>query len=123
ALLEALDELVEPGARVLGNPSTGTGFGYFLSGVDVFPRTWSPPTSQSWTVLGEYLRDAAADPEVCEALTAYGQPEYVLDFGLGEEGPGRYELPGMTDFSGQDGFELVAEDGDVSLWRITACDQ
>ena len=123
ALLESLDELVEPGARVLGNPSTGSGFGYFLSGVDVFPRTWSPPASQSWTVLGAHLRDVAVDADVCEALMVYGQPEYVLDFGVGEEGPGRYELPGMTDFSGQDGFELVAEDGEVSLWRITACDQ
>lgn len=122
-LLESLDQLVEPGSRVIGNPSTGTGFGYFLSGVDVYPRTWSPPTSPHWVVLGQHLRDAATDVEVCEALSAYAEPEYVLDFGLGEQGPGRYELPGMTDFAGQDGFEFVAEEGDVSLWRITACDQ
>lgn len=122
-LLESLDELVDPGARVLGNPSTGTGFGYFLSGVDVYPRTWSPPTSPQWAILGQHLRDAAADPDVCEALATYAEPGYVLDFGLGEQGPGRYEMPGMTDFAGQDGFELVAEEGDVSLWRITACDQ
>lgn len=123
ALLESLDELVEPGARVLGNPSTGTGFGYFLSGVDVYPRTWSPPATPTWAVLGASLRDAADVPEVCDALAAYSDPEYVLDFGPGEEGPGRYEMPGMTDFRGQDGFELVADEGDVSLWRITACDQ
>lgn len=122
-LLESLDQLVDPGSRVIGNPSTGTGFGYFLSGVDVYPRTWSPPTSALWAVLGEHLRDAAADPAVCEALSAYAEPEYVLDFGLGEQGPGRYEMPGMTDFAGQDGFEFVEEEGDVSLWRITACDQ
>jgi len=29
----------------------------------------------------------------------------------------------MTDFAGQDGFELVAQEGGVSLWRITACAQ
>lgn len=122
-LLESLDEFVDPGARVLGNPSTGTGFGYFLSGVDVYPRTWSPPTSPQWAVLGQHLRDAASDPDVCDALSTYAEPGYVLDFGLGEQGPGRYEMPGMTDFAGQDGFELVTEEGDVSLWRITACDQ
>lgn len=122
-MLESLNELVEPDARVLGNPSTGTGFGYFLSGVDVYPRTWSKPKSDVWDVLAADLRDAATDPAVCEALAAYGDPEYVLDFGLGEEGPGRYVMPGMTDFRGQDGFELIAAEGAVSLWRITACAQ
>lgn len=122
-LLESLPELVEPGSRVIGNPSTGTGFGYFLSGIDVFPRTWAPPTSQEWNVLAQDLRDVASEPAVCEALAVYGSPEYVLDFGLGDVLPGRYEVPGMTDFEDQDGFELVAEEGDASLWRITACAQ
>jgi len=121
ALLESLDEHVEDGAVVLGNPSTGSGFGYFLSGVDVYPRTWSPPTQEQWHVLANGLRDAAELPEVCDALEYFGDPEYVLDFGPGEVDPGRYVMPGMTDFAGQDGFERVAEEGDVSLWRITAC--
>ncbi len=122
-LLESLPEIVEPGARVLGNPSTGTGFGYMLSGVDVFPRNWSQPRSAQWRVLAEQLRDAAQEPAVCEALAAYGDPEYVLDFGPGEDSPGRFELPGMTGFRGQPGFELVGEAGEASLWRITACTQ
>lgn len=123
ALLESLDELVAADARVLGNPSTGTGFGYFLSGIDVYPRTWSPPKTEPWSVLAANLRDAASEPAVCKALTVYGDAEYVLDFGIGEQGSGRYMMPGMTGFEGQDGFELVAEEGDVSLWRITACAQ
>ena len=121
-LLESLDDVVEPDARVLGNPSTGSGFGYFLSGVDVYPRTWAPPTTDEWAVLAADLRDAATDPAVCEAIDAYGA-DYVLDFGPGEASPGRYEMAGMTDFAGQDGFELVAQEGGVSLWRITACAQ
>lgn len=123
ALLEALDDLVDADARIIGNPSTGTAFGYFLSGLDVYPRTWSPPTSDAWTILAAELRDVAEDPEVCDALAAYGDPEYVLDFGIGEQAPGRYEMPGMTEFAGQDGFEFVAQEGEVSLWRITACAQ
>lgn len=123
ALLERLDDYVAPDERVIGNPSTGTGFGYFLSGRDVYPRTWSPPRTAQWDVLGESLRDAVAVPEVCDALAAYGSPEFVLDFGPGEQGPGRYEFQGMTGFEGQDGFVLIAEEGDASLWRITACDQ
>ncbi|UJP11487.1 hypothetical protein L2X99_08310 [Microbacterium sp. KUDC0406] len=123
ALLEKLDEYVEPGARVIGNPSTGMGFGYFFSGVDVYPRTWAPPSSGPWQVLAEGLRDGATDPAVCEALRAYGDPAYVLDFGPGEDEPGRYIMPGMTDFAGQPGFERVTGVGDASLWRITACAQ
>lgn len=121
-LLESLDGLVDSDSRVLGNPSTGSGFGYFLSGVDVFPRNWAPPTSEEWSVLGQRLRDAADDPDVCEAVRLYGA-EYVLDFGPGEETPGRYKMPGLTEFEGQEGFELVAEEGEASLWRITACSQ
>lgn len=120
-LLEALDEEVPDGARVLSNPSTGAGFGYMLSGVDVYPRTWSAPKTDAWQVLASRLRDAGTDSSVCDALNAYGDPEYVLDFGPGEAAPGRYEMPGITDFDGQPGFEEIAEVGDVSLWRITAC--
>lgn len=122
-LLESLVDDVADDERVLGNPSTGTGFGYFLSGLDVYPRTWAPPRSDAWQVLAGDLRNAASEAAVCDALVTYGSPEYVLDFGPGETEPGRYVMPGMTDFEGQDGFELVAERGDVSLWRITACDE
>lgn len=120
-LLESLPELVPEGERILGNPSAGTGFGYAFSGMDVYPRSWSPPSNQAWTVLAGELRDVASEPAVCEALTAIGSPGYVLDFGPGEVKPGRYVMPGLTDFDGQDGFEFIAAEGEASLWRITAC--
>lgn len=122
-LLESLSAHVPAGALVIGNPSTGSGFGYFLSGVDVYPRTWAAPRTPEWDVLAAGLRDAATDPAVCSALQAFGDPQYVLDFGEGEDLPGRYVVPGMTDFAGQPGFELVESVGDASLWRITACAQ
>lgn len=120
-LLEALPEYVGDDAKVIGNPSTGIGFGYMLSGLDVFPRTWSPPRSAAWETVAEDLRDAGDDPAVCAALATLGEPDYVLDFGAGENTPGRFLMPGMTDFAGQPGFELVAERGAAELWRITAC--
>lgn len=121
ALLERLPDSVPEGARVIGNPSTGMGFGYMLSGRDVYPRTWAQPSSEAWDVISQRLRDADDDPSVCGALAVYGQPQYVLDFGEGETTPGRYVLPGMTGFDDAPGFELVDQDGEASLWRITAC--
>lgn len=122
ALLERLPEHVGPADRVIGNPSTGTGFGYLFSGVDVYPRTWAHPRTDPWRAIQNGLRDAASEPEVCEALAVYGSPDFVLDFGLGEDSPGRFELPGMTGFEDMPGFEFVDREGDASLWRITACD-
>lgn len=121
-LLERLSESVSPDTRVIGNPSTGSGFGYVLGGVDVFPRTWSHPRTDTWVTIQNGLRDVANSPDVCAALDAYGGSEYVLDFGEGEATPGRFVLPGMSGFQGQPGFELIDREGAASLWRVTACD-
>lgn len=121
ALLESLPEYVGADDRVIANPGTGAGFGYMLSGLDVYPRTWAPPATAEWDVLAQRLHEAASDPSVCEALMAYDTPEFVLDFGRGSTEPGRYVMPGMTGFADSDGFEMVAREGDASLWRITAC--
>lgn len=120
-LLERLPETLPEDARVIGNPSTGMGFAFALSGVDAIPRTWSPGSGENWTTLAENLRDVGEHPEVCEALAAFGNPEYVIDFGAGETTSGRFKMPGFTDFVGQPGFELVDSVGDASVWRITAC--
>ncbi|WP_203137744.1 DUF6541 family protein [Microbacterium sp. JZ31] len=120
ALLETLPDLVAEDATIIGNPGTGMGFGFALTGLDVQPRSWRPPRS-FLDVLGRRLPEAAADPAVCEIVDEVGA-DYVLDFGPGFSEPGRWVLPGFTGFEGREGFELVAGDGDVALWRITACD-
>lgn len=122
ALLRELPELVPEDALLIANPSTGAAFAYVLGERDIVPRTWSPPQSTAWGIIAANLREAGEDAAVCEALAAYGQPEYVLDFGPGDIGPGQYMMPGMTDFDDQPGFEEIETQGDASLWRITACD-
>ncbi len=120
-LLERLPENVESGARVVGNPGTGAAFGFALSGVDVFPAKWQIPRSSAYALLAQRLHDAHADPEVCAAVEAVGM-SYVLDFGPGDSGTGRVQMPGFTGFEGKPGFDLVDAEGDASLWRVTACD-
>lgn len=121
-LLLRIPDLVPSDGLIIANPSTGAAFAYVLGEREIIPRTWSPPQSAAWGVIASDLRDAAEDPLVCDALAAYGSPSYVLDFGIGGTGPGEYLMPGMTDFDGQAGFEEVAREGEVSLWRIDACD-
>lgn len=120
-LLRRIPGILPADALLVGNPSTGTGFAYLLASRDIVVRTWSPPQTEAWRILARGLRDAASDPHVCQALHAYGDPDYVLDFGPGSTGPGQYVMPGMTHFAGQEGFEKVAQEGRASLWRITAC--
>ncbi len=119
-LLERLDDTVPADAVVIGNPGTAMGFGYALSGRNVVPRTWSPPPGEAYDVLWQRLRDVASDDAVCPALDAFGA-RYVLDFGPGEEYPGRWVMPGFDRLAGQPGFELVDREGDARLWRVTAC--
>lgn len=122
ALLRELPDLIDDDALIIANPSTGAAFAYVLGERDIIPRTWSPPQSNAWDVIASRLRDIDEDPAVCEALAAYGNPEYVLDFGVGGTGPGQYLMPGMSGFERSDGFTEVASEGEASLWRITACD-
>ncbi|MDQ2670788.1 MAG: hypothetical protein M3Y31_09165, partial [Gemmatimonadota bacterium] len=121
ALIERLSETIEPGARVLGNPGTGAAFGYALSGADVYPAKWQLPRGSAFLLLGERLAHLATDPEVCAAVDAL-DADYVLDFGSGDAGTGRVEMPGFTGFEGLAGFELADREGLASLWRITGCE-
>lgn len=124
ALLLRLDEDVPDGAVVLANPHTGAALAYFLTGVDVFPAKWQVPRDVDYGLVKNRLHDAATDPEVCDAVRAL-DAQYVLDFGLGDQAtaPGTVQqMPGFTDLEGVDGFELVDQQGDAKLWRITACD-
>jgi len=121
ALLARLADEVPDGATVLGNPHTGAALAYFLTGVDVFPAKWQVPRNGAYSLLKKQLPHAAADPAVCDAVRELGA-SYVLDFGEGDVGPGTVQkMPGFTGFEGVDGFELVDQEGDAKLWRITAC--
>lgn len=120
-LLQRLAVTVPADGTVIANPSTGGAFGYMLSGRNVYPRTWRSPDGPAWATVATGLNQAAADPAVCTALADLGSPRYVLDFGPGEASPGRSVMPGMTGFAGRPGFDKVDEQGDASLWRITAC--
>jgi len=79
-LLESLDDVVEPDARVLGNPSTGSGFGYFLSGVDVYPQTsgpFSPPTFAMPRPIRRYAKPSTRTAPITFSISVRVRPAPV----------------------------------------------
>ena len=47
--------------------------------------------------------------------------QYALDFGDREVHGAHHPMPGFDSLDTARGFELVAEQGDAALFRITAC--
>ncbi|MFP5068832.1 DUF6541 family protein [Pseudonocardia nantongensis] len=121
--LQRAGELVPPDAVVAADPFTGNALFYPLTGREVlFPHmagNWTPEQ----TLLATRLRDAAVEPLVCEAAAAT-RVGYVLTgpitFWPWSGGAGAY--PGLHDIAPVPGFELLAQEGDHALWRLTACD-
>lgn len=116
-------EMLPADAVVAGNPWAGNAMLWALTDRKVlFPHlmgTWTPEQ----VVIGTRLRDAATDPSVCAALAA-------TDVGYALTGPPTLwswnpDSVGFTGLDGLDtapGFEMMAGDGQRSLYRITACD-
>jgi hypothetical protein len=121
-LLRAGD-LLPPDAVVAQNPWTGNALLWTLAGRQVlFPHltgVWTPDQR----VIAERLDDVAADPSVCEAVRSTGVG-YALTgpLTLWSWDPLARTFPGLDDLDGTPGFELLADDGDTRLYRITACE-
>ncbi|MDQ0613324.1 hypothetical protein QF046_000965 [Microbacterium sp. W4I4] len=119
-VIDALPAEVSADEQILVNPSTGGAFTYGLTGLDAYPRTWSRPDDSDFLYLAEHLKDLSTDSRACRIVADRGY-DYVLDFGPGDQTPGRWLMPGLSGFENSSGFELVARSGDASLWRITEC--
>lgn len=123
AFLEEVGDLIPPDAVVAQNPWTGNALLWTLADREVlFPHltgVWTPEQR----VIAERLRDAAADPSVCDAVRA-------TDVGYALTGPLTmwswdplaHTFPGLDNLDGVPGFELLAQDGPTRLYRVTACE-
>lgn len=111
-------------AVVAQNPFTGNALLYALTNRHVlFPHlqgSWSPEQQ----VIAQRLPEAGTDPSVCTAIEATGVT-YALT------GPATFwpwnplasNFGGLDDLSETAGFNLIADDGNSRLYRITACGQ
>lgn len=120
-LLERLPDLVPEGGTVLGSPWTGAGLAYALGHRDVvYPHIGASVTEDELVVIGGF-RWAANRPGVCEAIKS-SDIFYALDFGLQEVHGGRHEFWGFEDLEDSDSVELVAQEGEAKLYRVSVCD-
>jgi hypothetical protein len=72
--------------------------------------------------LAEHLVDVARDPTVCRDLSRLHVGYLVIGEQRFWHGDGRRALyPGIHDPGSLPGFQLVDSDGDLKLYKITAC--
>lgn len=124
-MLRTLDDVLEEGAVVLGDPQNGSTY------VQVIGQRWAyfPQltfTNRSWTnrqLLVYHFNEIHTNPAVCEALVSESVKYYYED----EDGYYYSQLrsdrsSGLYNVDTSTGFELVAEGGTAKVWKITACD-
>lgn len=120
ALLERLPAEVPEDAVIAGNPYTGTGLAFAFTGRRVLMPHMLMYLTKEGHVVNDGLDDAESDPGVCAAVTDLGIT-HVLDFGDREVHGESHVYPGLDDLAESAAVELVDEQGDARLYRITAC--
>ncbi|MEV1294384.1 DUF6541 family protein [Pseudonocardia sp. NPDC049635] len=116
-------ELLPPDAVVVQNPWAGTAMLWPLTDRQVLFPHLTGVWSEEQLLIAERLREASTDPAVCAAVAETGAG-YVLTAPptFWEPDPLASNWPGLEGLHEAEGFELLAEEGDNALWRITACD-
>ena len=118
-LLSSLDKLVPPDSVILGDPTTGIGYGPAYSRIGVvFPQV----NYRAKDPDADYLRQnfASLDPKVCEILHTYGIGYYYSDAPLLFQKKDRAQTwPGL--YGATNGLEEIASTGGGTLWKITGC--
>ena len=120
ALINELPSLIEPDAVIAVDPKSGAALAYALSGADTTVKhLFYHRHDADLDIIEKKLNRASADPAVCPALKDVGAT-YALYF-PGKTISNQKAFVGFAHLDTAPGFELVAERGQASLYRITAC--
>jgi len=120
ALFEVIAATVPPGVTVAGDPWDGSAMVRALADRGaVFPNPRRIRGADEQLVQW-HLRDAATNPEVCEAVHRLNLG-YVTRLGRHLWGGGAGGFDGLDGLADAGVAELVAQIGEASLYRITAC--
>lgn len=120
AVLEQVPRLVPAGAVVVGNPWNGSALVYAFANRQTLQLHMPAPLNKDGMTVVNDLDEARTDPSVCRAVKDL-RVQYVLDFGHNEVHGGNHGYKGLDNL-GQDGVaELVFQQGNAKLYKITAC--
>ncbi|MFC0675643.1 DUF6541 family protein [Brachybacterium hainanense] len=120
ALIERLPQEVPADAVLIVNAWNGSSLAYPYTGIATTRHHTLEHATEEDRLVEQHLRDAAADPTVCEAVTELGAG-YVLDFGEDYVNGQTWDFPGLRDLGTAEGFTLVDSEGAAALYRIDAC--
>ncbi len=124
AFYSRIADRIPDGTVVANNPWDGSAMLWALTGTRVlFPQLNQSTWSDEQRYLAQHLHEAARNPKVCRLANE-------LDVGYVVRGTFRFwvddnriqNYPGLTHLARHRGFALVAEQGKLKLFRITACD-
>lgn len=123
-MLDRLDELVPADAVVIGDPNAGAVLISSYGGrTPVYYRIGADWLSPDQRLLALHFDAIAADPTICEAIARLGVDYLYLNTATVDQSwPDNSATRALRDVDTSTGFELVAREGAVELYRITACD-
>jgi hypothetical protein len=121
AIILMLPEIVEPSQRVATIPKNGGSMAYALVGVQTTTTQVFMTVTPDLNTIRVSLNEASTNPQVCEAL-ANLNVKYALDFGEQRVYGKPQSYPGFDNLDQAEGFTLVAQYGEATLYVIDACD-
>ena len=121
ALLERIDQRVEPDAVIAGLPSSGAALAYAYSGRKFMQPHILTTHGQDVDIVNAGLKSADMFPWVCDAVKKQNV-KYVLDFGTRTVTGTMPGLGGLMDLQSSTALELIDQQGPAAkLYKVTAC--
>ncbi len=109
-------------AAIASNPWNGSALLWSLENRQVLVPHFAVTMGSDELFLSRNLDDAKTNPQVCAAAgRLHVQYLYVDDVYLWPGDKRTHDYPGLADPTGKAGFELVDQQGQMKLFRITAC--
>ena len=110
---------VPPNAVIANNPEDGSPLLWAVARRHVLLPHLTANGSPDRAYLAHTLTHAATDPRACRIAQRLHVGYLVTDLTLPENR--RREYPGLQDYPGMQGFQLLRADGPMKLYRLTAC--
>lgn len=119
AFYQQVERTVPPQAVIANNPEDGSPLLWAVDQRRVMLPHLTANLSPDREYLAHTLTHAAADPRACQLARNLHVDFLLTDLTLPEDR--RRAYPGLQDYPGMQGFQLLLTNGPMRLYRLTAC--